>query len=90
MTSDLAKYQRSHASLSLNYMASVKDCMLEMTKHANVMIDNADAYSGGGIYIGRLALPGQRGSIYAHQDIDYLVRAAVKCIDIIDKHVIPE
>ena len=91
MTNDLTKLRRSRASLLLGYLTSVNDCMLEMIYYVAVMVDNAGAYSGGGIYTWRLPLPGQRGSyIYAHQDIDNINKAAIKCIDIIDKHVMPK
>ena len=93
MKNNLTKHRRSHARLLVNYVTSVNDCMLEMATYVDIMIYNIDVYeSNRGWRICRnYTPPGQRGSyIYAHQDIDNINKAAIKCIDIIDKHVMPK
>ena len=66
--------------------------MIYMTKYVNAMIDNAGVYSGGGgSRIWRHTHPGQYSScVMAHQDVENINEAAVKCIDIIDKHAMPK
>ena len=93
MTNDIFKYLRSRNYISFKPVASVNDCMIDMTKYVIVMIDNADMYEGH-IFGGQLWRhePSGRPSkcVSAYRDIDSIVKAAVKCIDTIDKRVIPK
>ena len=86
-------YRRWHARLLLDYMTSVNDCVIKMTVCVNIVIDNADVYVGNGSMFGgqikRHAPPGER-IYYASTDIDDIIKAAIKCIDIIDMHAIPK
>ena len=92
MTSDLTKHLRSHASLLFDCMISVKKRMLAMTKYVHIVIDNADVYeSSNDDRIKRYASRGQnRNCVYASTDIYHIDKAAVECIDIIDKHAMPK
>ena len=99
MTNDLVKYLRSRNYTSFNDTISVNDCMIEMTKYAAAMIDNADVYTGVSVSVGGLSShrirrytpPGQtRNYVYADQEIEAIIRAAVECIDIIDKRAMPK
>ena len=68
--------------------------MIEMIGHFDAMIDNADVYEGdddGAYCIYRFTLPGQGSScVMAYDETDSIVRAAIKCIDIIAKHDMPK
>ena len=81
---DLVEILGSYASLSLKHVTSVNDCMLEMVTFFVLVIENADVYrgSGRGAIYRDYTPPGQYSRwIYAHQDIDYIDKAAIKCID---------
>ena len=90
MANDLIKFLRSHTYTSFKHMTSVKDCMIEMAAYVNAVIDNADVYEGDSCFtLWRYTPPGQINSyVCAYQDIDNIAKAAIKCIDIIDKHVV--
>ena len=92
MTTDLVKYLISHTYISFKHMALVKDCLLEMTKYVDAMIYYGAEYGGNeSYYYYRREPPGQTSTYdYAHRDLDGIVKAAVKCIDIIDKRVMPK
>ena len=92
MTNDLVKLRRSRARLLLDYVISANDCVLEMIASVDTMIDNADVYEGGDAStIFRYTQSDQgRSYVRAYQDIGFVVEAAVKCIDIIDKRVMPK
>ena len=92
MTNDFNQASKIACQLSLEYMTSVKDCMLEITTNVDAVIDIADEYEGDyGNFIWRYTPPGQYSSyVWAHQDIDSIDKAATKFIDIIDKHSMPK
>ena len=92
MTNDLPKNLRSHASLPSNDMASVNACMIEVAKYVDAMIGNAGVYEGNSVgLIWRWTPANQtRNYVLALEDMDDIVKAAIKCIDIIDKRVIPK
>ena len=92
MTNDLVKHQISGASLLFNDVTSVNDCMIEMAKYVYFVIDNADVYEGNSVgLIWRWTPASQtRNYVFAHEDIDDIVKAAGKCIDVIYKRVIPK
>ena len=92
MTNDIFKYLRSRNYISFKPVASVNDCMIDMTTRVDVVTDSADVYEGAALLrIGRRTPPGQNDSwIFAFGDIDNIDKAAIKCIDIIDKHVMPK
>ena len=73
-------------------MTSVNDCMLDMIGHFDAMIGNIDVYEGddaGSYCIYRYTPPGQGSScVMAYGETDDIVKAAIKCIDIIDKHTL--
>ena len=73
-------------------MEPVNDCLLEVATHVDIVIDNADAYQENGVsYIWRWKLSGEYSSyVFAHQDIAGTVNAAIKCIDVMDKHDMPK
>ena len=84
---DLTKRLRSHARLPSNDMTLVNDCMIEMDKYVVAVIDNAGVYEGNDVSrIWRYTPASQtRNYVFAHEDIDDILKAAVKCIDTIDK-----
>ena len=93
MTNDIFKYLRSRNYISFKPVASVNDCMIYMTKSVTVMIDNADVYEGHsfGGQLWRYEPSGQKNKcVSAYRDIDNMVKAAIKCIDVIDKHAMPK
>ena len=92
MTNDLVKFLKLHTYISLKHVSSVKDWILKMTTYVDVVIDNADVYKGGyGNWICRYTPPAQYFSyVSAHQEIDIIVKAAIKCINIIDKRFMPK
>ena len=89
MANDIVKLSKSHASLLLNEMTSVKDCLPQMATCVDVLADNADVYEGGANHrIWRRTSPGQSNSyVYAHQDIDCIDDTVTKCIDVIVNYV---
>ena len=69
--------------------------MLEINTYVSIVTDNADVYEGNGGTFGgpiwRYTPPGQRSSrVYAYDDIADIDTAAVKCIDMMDKHDMPK
>ena len=93
MTNNIFKYLRSRNYISFKPVASVNDCMIDMTKYVTSVIDNADVYEGHsfGGQLWRYEPSGRRSQcVSAYRDIDSIVKAAVKCIDIIDKRVMPK
>ena len=70
-------------------MKSVNDCVIEIAKYVNVMIDNADACKGDQLnFIWRDTSPYQ--VLFGYEDIGYIDKAASKCIDTLEKHVTPK
>ena len=86
MTNDITNHQISGAGLSLIYVTSVNACMLEMAKYGGIVIDNADEYQGDADRRTWRLTP-SRKCVYACKEIDDIDRTAIKCIDVIDKHV---
>ena len=92
MANDIFKYRRSLYRLTLKHLKSVNDYMIDIIKYVGVMIDNADVYEGDDVdWIWRWTPPGQTSHrVFAHQDINRIFKAAIKCIDIIGKHTMPK
>ena len=68
-------------------MISVNDSISAMIEHVDIMIDNAGVYRetrSGLIVVNHDASPD--GYAYAHHDIDNILQAAAKCIEIIGRH----
>ena len=62
----------------------VYDCISDMIKYVDIMIDNADLYEGwiGGTY--RHTSAG--GKAFATEDVTKMEKTVKKCIEIIDNH----
>ena len=68
-------------------MISVNDSISDMIEHVDIMIDSADTYceTRSGLIVANHGVS-PSGYAYAHHDIDNILQAAAKCIEIIDHH----
>ena len=69
---------------SMSHMASVNAWLADTVRCLGAMIDNADMYYYDGVWI-RRTIPVMPGFTYAYQDVANLYKAAINCINIIDK-----
>ena len=67
-------------------MESVNECVSDIIRYLDIMIDNADEYYEGMFSSNIIRYSSEAGIKYASNDISYIDKAAIKCIDIIDKH----
>ena len=68
---------------SIRYLASVDEHLVDMIKYVDVMIDNADVYYDYGWAAIQRDIP-SGGFVYSADDIHFINKAAINCIDIID------
>ena len=71
-------------------MTSVSKLISGMIEYLDVMIDNADMYYYGGGFSGVIRKTTSTGIASARTDIDNILQAADKCIDVIEKHKKPK
>ena len=79
---DVVKHLRSSNYASIKHVASVQACIPDMIVYVDVMIDNADVYYGS---IGTVFRTSSSGFVSASDDIDNIDRAAIICVEIIEK-----
>ena len=74
------------------FMTSVSKGISDMIEYLDVMIDNSDMYfnGGGGFFSGGIRKTTSTGIASARTDIDNILQAADKCIDVIEMHKKPK
>ena len=71
-------------------MAAVNKLVLDMSKYLDVVIDNADVYYYDHTFGMARRVPTSLYVAYAYKDIGNIEEAAIKCIDVIDDHIMPK
>ena len=68
----------------IKYITSLIDCVSEMNKYLDFIIDNAGSYYYD-LWRGIIRNKSSGGIVYASNDIDNINKAAIKFMEIIDK-----
>ena len=88
MVKDLVKFLISHTYVSFRHMTPVNDCIIDMIKYVDVMIDNADKYYYDDEFTTRYS--SEVGFVDTYEDFDNIDNPAIKCIKIIEKQRKPK
>ena len=88
MPKNLVKLAKLRKYENIKHMMAVNECISDMIKFVDIVIDNTDVYDQMQGYIRRKISSVSNSN--SNIDIGNIQQAAIKCIDIIEKHNKPK